>query len=42
MYVINKALDTYNDKPSWEKVQKIAMQTDFSWNNQAKKYEEIY
>ncbi len=42
LYVINKAIDAFSDKAVWQDVQKRAMLTDFSWNNQAKKYEEIY
>ena len=42
LFVINRAIDTFNDKSAWQDVQKRAMLTDFSWNNQAKKYEEIY
>ena len=42
LYVVNKAIDAYNDKGAFVCVQKIAMLTDFSWKNQAKKYEEIY
>lgn len=42
LYVLNLAIDMFNDKKAWEDVRKRAMLTDFSWKNQAKKYEEIY
>ena len=42
LYVINLAIRTFYDKPTWQKLQKIAMLTDFSWNAQALEYEKLY
>ncbi len=42
LYVINQAVRTYYDKPTWERLVKIAMTTDFSWNAQAIEYEKMY
>lgn len=42
LFVINEAINTYKDKAAWEKLQKRVMETDFSWKNQAEKYEELY
>lgn len=42
LYVINEAIRTYKDEKAWKDVQSRAMLTDFSWNNQAGKYEELY
>ena len=42
LYVVNEAIRTYKDKNAWKDVQKRAMETDFSWKNQADKYEEMY
>jgi len=37
------ALDTYRDKKiEWQRMQKRAMQTDFSWDRSAREYIEIY
>ncbi len=42
LHVINDAIRTYNDKKAWADVQYRAMTSDFSWNNQASKYLELY
>ena len=42
LYVIDEAIRTYKDKSAWRDVQKRAMETDFSWNVQADKYEDMY
>ena len=42
LYVIDEAIRTYKDKSAWRDVQKRAMETDFSWNAQADKYEDMY
>lgn len=42
LYVINDAIRTFKDKKAWEDVRSRAMKSDFSWNEQAKKYEEMY
>lgn len=36
------AMNTYNDKVAWKSLIKNAMTADFSWNNSAKKYIELY
>ena len=42
LYVINEAINLFKNKEEWEKLQMRVMTTDFSWNNQAEKYEEMY
>ena len=42
LYVIREAVRDFADKEKWSDVQKRAMLTDFSWKNQAQKYEELY
>lgn len=42
LYVIDEAVATYHSKESWEKLQYRVMDTDFSWNAEAEKYEEMY
>lgn len=42
LYVIRQACGYYKDKTVWEEIRKRAMTTDFSWNNRAEKYEELY
>ncbi|MCD4705505.1 glycogen synthase [bacterium] len=40
---LNEALDLYyNDKKIWKKIQLNGMKSDFSWNNSAKKYLDLY
>lgn len=42
LYVINQALDLYDDKDAMKALCVKAMRTDFSWNASAAKYAEIY
>ena len=42
LFTIKNAVRTFADKTTWADVQKRAMETDFSWNFQAEKYEELY
>lgn len=42
LYVIREAVRDFADKNKWKEVQERAMTTDFSWKNQAQKYEELY
>lgn len=42
LQAIHRALDLYNNKPQWTKVQKTGMLKDFSWKQSAKKYLELY
>ncbi len=42
LHVINDAIRIYKDKKAWADVQNRAMTSDFSWNNQADKYLELY
>jgi starch synthase len=42
VYVINQALDTYEDKAAWHKLMTRDMQVDFSWDRSAKEYMEVY
>lgn len=39
---LNLALDTFEDKQTWQAMQKNAMTTDFCWKTSAKKYLEVY
>ena len=40
---VRRALKIYHEKPEdWDKLILRALQTDFSWNRSAKKYEELY
>ncbi|MGH4118409.1 glycogen synthase GlgA [Clostridium sp.] len=39
---INKALDLYNDKESWDKLVQSAMLSNNSWENSAKNYMNLY
>jgi starch synthase len=39
---IERALSYFKDKEKWKKIIKVGMNEDFSWNNSAKKYIEIY
>lgn len=36
------ALEVYNNSEKWEALVKTAMKTDFSWNNSAKEYIDLY
>ena len=42
LFVIKKAIRTFEDKKAWADVQNRAMTSDFSWNFQAEKYEKLY
>jgi len=39
---INRALEVYKDKPSWDKLVQNAMISDNSWKNSAKNYMDLY
>ncbi len=39
---LKEALDTYSDKNKWKELMKRAMAQDFSWQESAKKYLELY
>ena len=41
-YSINRALNDYEDKASWQEKIKICMNKDFSWNASAKEYINLY
>ena len=42
LYTIDRALGFYWDKPLWRKLQKRAMELDFSWSSSAREYEKLY
>lgn len=42
LYVLKDAIYTYGNKDVWGKLVKEAMQSDFSWNKSAIKYEQLY
>ena len=42
LYVIRDACRRYKNIEEWKQIQQNAMSSDFSWNNSAKKYEELY
>ncbi len=42
LWEIKRALAVYKDPGAWGKIVKRAMESDFSWNNSAKKYISIY
>ncbi len=42
LYTIRRALAFYRDTAKWEKLTRTAMACDFSWNESAKEYLEIY
>jgi starch synthase len=39
---IKRAIKTFEDKKTWQKIMKAGMRSDFSWNSSAKKYLELY
>jgi starch synthase len=39
---LNRALKTFEDKKTWNRIMKNGMKSDFSWNSSAKKYLELY
>ncbi len=42
LHAIEEAIAAYKDKPSWKMLVKRAMQEDFSWEQSAKQYIELY
>ena len=40
--VLQRALDTYADKPQWSDLQRRAMERDFSWGTSARAYVDLY
>ena len=42
LYVIERAIETFQQKPKWLKLRRNAMCTDNSWEKSAGKYKEIY
>ena len=42
VFTLRRALGFFADKPTWRKIIRNAMNTDFSWKESAKKYEELY
>lgn len=42
MEAIGRALKTFQDKPTWRKIQINGMKEDFSWNRSAREYLELY
>jgi len=41
-WALNMALDTYEDRPTWERLMRNGMAEDFSWDVQGKEYVELY
>lgn len=39
---VSRAKEAYDDKPRWKKIQKTAMEDDFSWNGSAELYLGLY
>jgi len=39
---IKRAVNTFKDEKTWQKIQKSGMRADFSWANSAKKYLKLY
>lgn len=42
LFTIKKAVEVYNDKPTWKKIIKNAMSADYSWDKSASEYIKIY
>jgi starch synthase len=42
LQAITRALDLYQDKPQWKKIQKTGMKKDFSWKKSGRKYLDLY
>jgi starch synthase len=40
--VLFRSIETYRNKEVWERIQQNAMQADFSWDNVALKYIDLY
>ncbi|MGA7827152.1 MAG: glycogen synthase GlgA [Geobacteraceae bacterium] len=39
---ISRALETYKDRKKWDKMVRIGMNTDYSWDHSAEEYEMLY
>ncbi|HOI17406.1 MAG TPA: glycogen synthase, partial [Geobacteraceae bacterium] len=39
---ITRALDAYRDKKSWDKMVRIGMHSDYSWEHSAAEYDALY
>ncbi|MDO8550394.1 MAG: glycogen synthase, partial [Ignavibacteria bacterium] len=39
---VERAIRTFFDKETWKKIQRNGMAKDYSWDNSAKKYIELY
>jgi len=42
LYTIRRAIDFFSNKDIWHKIVRKAMKEDFSWEESAKKYIELY
>ena len=42
MFTIKRAIGFFADKKVWDKLTVRAMEQDYSWDESAKKYEELY
>lgn len=43
LYAVQRAVDMFwNQKEAWEKLQRNALSTDFSWSQSARQYREVY
>lgn len=42
LVAVVRALETYKNKTAWQRIIRRAMQQDFSWNNVAQKYLDLY
>jgi starch synthase len=42
LQTIKRAIKTFSDKKTWTAIQKEGMKKDFSWEQSAKKYQELY
>ena len=42
LYTIKSALNLYSSTKEWEKLTRSAINSDFSWENSAKKYVSLY
>lgn len=40
--IINKTINIFNDKKTWNRIIKNAMNADYSWSNSAQKYLNLY
>lgn len=39
---LHEAIDTFDNKPFWKKIQRNGMKKDYSWENTAKSYVDLY